>query len=228
MTLDVTKAEDRIAVARHIESQFGKLDILINNAGIGPVDGLIGQRTSESSQEELQNMFNINLFSLVALTHELLPLLKRSEAGRIVNLSSLLGSLTLQSGTAESPGPVTEICLQRLQGSGKCFPPIHLAAELEGTNIKVNSVHPWMGSRPSWAPMQLRCLSLTEQERALPWRCSAQMGLMADSFKIQIRNYPGNSETDRDAGVSRRPGWATQNHKYPALLYGRDSRSVQL
>jgi NAD(P)-dependent dehydrogenase (short-subunit alcohol dehydrogenase family) len=80
-----------------IESHYGKLDILVNNAGVGPADGVIGLRASASTESEIQRIFNINLFSLVALTRELLPLLKKSEAGRIVNLSSILGSLTLQS-----------------------------------------------------------------------------------------------------------------------------------
>lgn len=147
VTLDVTKAEDRVAVARHIESQFGKLDILINNAGIGPSDGLIGKRTSESSQEELQNIFNVNLFSLVALTHELLPLLKRSEAGRIVNLASILGSLTLQSAQPSPLAQLRKFAYNASKAAVNVFT-IHLAAELEGTNIKVNSVHPgWVKTK---------------------------------------------------------------------------------
>ncbi len=147
VTLDVTKAEDRISVARHIESKFGKLDILINNAGVGPSDGLIGKRTSESTQEELQTMFNVNLFSLVALTHELLPLLKRSEAGRIVNLASILGSLTLQSAQPSPLAQLRKFAYNASKAAVNVFT-IHLAAELEGTNIKVNSVHPgWVKTK---------------------------------------------------------------------------------
>ena len=78
------------------------MDILVDNAGVGPTDGLIGLRASASTESELQSIFNINLLSLVALTHELLPLLRKSEAGRIVNLGSILGSLTLQRSTARS------------------------------------------------------------------------------------------------------------------------------
>jgi NAD(P)-dependent dehydrogenase (short-subunit alcohol dehydrogenase family) len=141
VTLDVTKADDRIAVARYIESRFGKLDILVNNAGIGPSDGLIGKRTSESSQEELQNVFNVNLFSLVAVTHELLPLLKRSDAGRIVNLASILGSLTLHAAAPSPLAQMRKFAYNASKAAVNIFT-IHLAAELEGTNIKVNSVHP--------------------------------------------------------------------------------------
>src|ERR1700722_2685921 len=83
IALDVTKATDRSDAAKYIESHYGRLDILVNNAGVGPTDGLIGLRASTSTESELQSIFNINLFSLVALTHELLPLLRKRAAGRI-------------------------------------------------------------------------------------------------------------------------------------------------
>jgi len=63
-------------------------------------------RANASTESELQSIFDINLFSLVALTRELLPLLKKSEAGRIVNLASILGSLTLQ---AMDPSPIAPL-----------------------------------------------------------------------------------------------------------------------
>ena len=101
----------------------------------------MGLRASASTEEELQSIFNVNLFSLVALTHELLPLLKKSEAGRIVNLASILGSLTLQ---ASEPSPLAQMrkfAYNASKAAVNVFT-IHLAAELKGTNIKVNSVHP--------------------------------------------------------------------------------------
>ena len=139
--LDVTKPADRIAAANFIESHYGRLDILVNNAGVGPADGLIGLRASASTQEELQTLFNVNLFSLVGLTHELLPLLKKSEAGRIVNLASILGSLTIQAMDGSPIAPLRKFAYNASKAAVNVFT-IHLAAELEGTNIKVNSVHP--------------------------------------------------------------------------------------
>jgi NAD(P)-dependent dehydrogenase (short-subunit alcohol dehydrogenase family) len=141
ITLDVTKAADRTAAANFIESHYGKLDILVNNAGVGPADGPIGLRASASSQEELQSLFSINVFSLVELTHELLPLLKKSEAGRIVNLASILGSLTLQSMDPSPIAPFRKFAYNASKAVVNVFT-IHLAAELKDTNIKVNSVHP--------------------------------------------------------------------------------------
>ena len=146
--LNVTDAEDRTAVARYVGSHFGKLDILVNNAGIGPSDGVIGARTSESSPREMQEIFDVNLFSLVALTHELLPLLKRSEAGRIVNLASILGSLTLHAAQPSPLAQMRKFAYNASKAAVNVFT-IHLARELEGTNIKVNSVH------PGWVKTQL-------------------------------------------------------------------------
>jgi NAD(P)-dependent dehydrogenase (short-subunit alcohol dehydrogenase family) len=141
LALDVTKTADRAVAAKFIESRYGKLDILVNNAGVGPADGLIGLRASESAEEELHNIFNINLFSLVALTREFLPLLKKSEAGRIVNLASILGSLTLQAMDSSPIAPLRKFAYNASKTAVNAFT-IHLAAELKDTNIKVNSVHP--------------------------------------------------------------------------------------
>jgi NAD(P)-dependent dehydrogenase (short-subunit alcohol dehydrogenase family) len=141
LALDVTKATDRAFAAKFIESRYGKLDILVNNAGVGPTDGLIGLRASASTESELHSIFNINLFSLVVLTHELLPLLRKSEGGRIVNLASILGSLTLQSMEQSPIAPMRKFAYNASKAAVNVFT-IHLAAELKDTNIKVNSVHP--------------------------------------------------------------------------------------
>ena len=86
--LEVTNAADRAAVAKYIEDKFGKLDILINNAGQTTGEGL-ENITSKVDQAGLVEVFNTNFFAVVALTSELLPLLRKSPAGRIVNLSSI-------------------------------------------------------------------------------------------------------------------------------------------
>src|SRR5262245_57963493 len=99
---DVTRREDHQAIAKHIEQRYGKLDILVNNAGIhveeadfGNPDGF--NTTSKTTPEELHKTFETNFFAVVALTQALLPLVRKALAGRIVNLSSVLGSLTLHS-----------------------------------------------------------------------------------------------------------------------------------
>jgi NAD(P)-dependent dehydrogenase (short-subunit alcohol dehydrogenase family) len=141
VALDVTKDEDRKAAARLVAEKFGALDILINNGGIAGDGGLLNPHTIETTEAELQTVFNTNLFSVIAVTREFLPLLKKSQAGRIVNLSSILGSLTLQA----MPGsPIESMKIFAYNASKTALNQftIHLAAELKGTNIKVNSAHP--------------------------------------------------------------------------------------
>jgi NAD(P)-dependent dehydrogenase (short-subunit alcohol dehydrogenase family) len=82
--LDVDDPADYVAVAKLIEKDFGKLDILINNAGV-----LLDEKrspASSTSQEVLRKTFDTNFFAVIALTQKLLPLLRKSDAGRIVNL----------------------------------------------------------------------------------------------------------------------------------------------
>jgi NAD(P)-dependent dehydrogenase (short-subunit alcohol dehydrogenase family) len=87
--LDVNSETDRQAAAKLIEKDYGRLDILINNAGV-LLDSRNGNETSITSSKILHETFETNFFSAVALTQTLLPLLRKSDAGRIVNLSSIL------------------------------------------------------------------------------------------------------------------------------------------
>ena len=99
---DVTKPADHQEIAWHLEKGYGKLDILVNNAGI-MLDKADFERdggfntTSTLTPDILRQTFETNFFAVVALTQALLPLIRKSPAGRIVNLSSILGSLTLHS-----------------------------------------------------------------------------------------------------------------------------------
>jgi NAD(P)-dependent dehydrogenase (short-subunit alcohol dehydrogenase family) len=141
VTLEVTSAKDRDAVAKLIEQDYGKLDILINNAGISGEGGFGENTTSRTGQPELQRVFDTNFFSVVALTQALLPLIRKSSEGRIVNLSSILGSLTLHA----TPGsPIENFKAFSYDASKSALNAftIHLAHELKDTKIKVNSAHP--------------------------------------------------------------------------------------
>jgi NAD(P)-dependent dehydrogenase (short-subunit alcohol dehydrogenase family) len=101
----------------------------------------LNAHTIETTEGELQSVFNSNLFSVVALTREFLPLLKKSRVGRIVNLGSILGSLTLQSMPGSPITPFKAFAYNASKTALNQFT-VHLAAELESTNIKVNSAHP--------------------------------------------------------------------------------------
>ena len=156
LQLDVVIEADRKAAAEYFEEKFGKLDILINNAGINAPTGFASV-ISQVTDEDLLSVFNTNLFSVVALTRELLPLIKKSPAGRIVNLSSILGSLTLH---ADPNSPIAGFKAFAYDGSKSALNAytIHLAYELRDTPIKVNSAHPgWVKTEMGTdaAPMEI-------------------------------------------------------------------------
>jgi len=138
--LDVTNKEDYPEVVAYLEKNFGKLDILINNAGIS-ADGLAATSVSATTEQSLRETFETNFFAPIALTQALLPLLKKSEAGRIVNMSSILGSQTLH---ADPSSPIYDFKALSYDASKAALNSftIHLAHELKGTKIKVNSAHP--------------------------------------------------------------------------------------
>jgi NAD(P)-dependent dehydrogenase (short-subunit alcohol dehydrogenase family) len=154
--LEVTSAADRAAAAKYLEEKFGRLDILINNAGVGAATGF-ANITSQVADEELERIFATNLFAVVALTRELLPLIKKSDAGRIVNLSSILGSLILH---ADPTSPIADFKAFAYDASKSALNAytIHLAHELLDTTIKVNSAHPgWVKTElgTDAAPMEI-------------------------------------------------------------------------
>jgi NAD(P)-dependent dehydrogenase (short-subunit alcohol dehydrogenase family) len=156
LKLDVTDKNDYAAAAAFLEKNFGKLDILINNAGIS-ADGLAGTSVSQTTDQSLRSTFETNFFAPIELTQALLPLLKKSEAARIVNMSSILGSQTLH---ADPNSPIYNFKALSYDSSKAALNSftIHLAYELRDTKIKVNSAHPgWvktdMGTDA--APMEL-------------------------------------------------------------------------
>ena len=138
MRLDVTDASTLEPLPRFFEERFGRLDILVNNAGT-----LLDEGTplSELDVKILRQTFETNFFGAFAVTKALLPLIRRSEAGRIVNVSSQLGSLadighpdSAYSGFVGFAYPASKVALNALTGL--------LAKELRGTIVKVNSADP--------------------------------------------------------------------------------------
>ena len=154
--LDVVSEADREAAAKFIEKEYGHLDILINNAGV-MLDGRSGNETSTTSQELLHDTFETNFFAVIALTQALLPLLRKSPAGRIVNLSSILASQTLHATPGSPIYDAKTFAYDASKAALNSFT-IHLAHELRGTKIKVNSGHPgWVKTEMGGegAPMEL-------------------------------------------------------------------------
>jgi NAD(P)-dependent dehydrogenase (short-subunit alcohol dehydrogenase family) len=144
LPFDITKTADYKAAYDYFNSNYGRLDILVNNAGIaaGNFPGTGPEHSaSEVPADLLRKVFETNFFAQVALTEALLPLIKKSPAGRIVNLSSILGSLTLH---ADPKSPIYNAKTFAYDASKTALNAftVHLAWELRDTNIKVNSAHP--------------------------------------------------------------------------------------
>jgi len=137
--LDVTRPEQIRKAASEIRKRYGKLDILVNNAGRSAREDHGRNSTDTVSSQALRATFNVNFFGLVELTQRLLPLLRKSAAGRIVNVSSILGSLAIHS--REGGMSYKPFAYDASKTAVNTFT-IHLAAALAGTNIKVNSAHP--------------------------------------------------------------------------------------
>ncbi|NOT48598.1 MAG: SDR family oxidoreductase [Acidobacteria bacterium] len=143
--IDLDDPATHAAAAKEIGEKYGKLDILINNAGV-----FLGEEfdangapvpASRTSQDTFRKTFDTNFFNTVSVTQALLPLVRKAEEGRIVFLSSGLGSLGLHS-DPKSPiynykVPAYDISKTALNGYA-----VHLAYELKNTKIKVNTAHP--------------------------------------------------------------------------------------
>ncbi|NGY05215.1 SDR family oxidoreductase [Solimonas terrae] len=140
LQLDVTDAASIKAAVDTVSTKHGHLDILVNNAGIirSSPDGV----PSHQPVEDWRWIFETNVFGLVETTQAFLPLLKKAPAARIVNLSSLLGSI----GMHETPGsPIYEFKSVPAYSASKSAVNAyteHLAWELRDTPIKVNAAHP--------------------------------------------------------------------------------------
>jgi NAD(P)-dependent dehydrogenase (short-subunit alcohol dehydrogenase family) len=143
---DLEQERDHINLREYVEKQFGRLDILVNNAGVtlegnvsesGPINTVLTVPT-----ETIRKTYEINFFGALRLTRTLLPLLHRSPAARIVNVSSVLGSLTLHSDPSK---PLISEYKQFAYGGSKTLLnvlTVYLAHALRATPIKVNSAHP--------------------------------------------------------------------------------------
>ena len=139
ITLDVTNSESIKAAVESVAAKYGKLDILVNNAGI-----LLDDSERERSAQTLQvwrDTFDTNVFGVVETTQAFLPLLHKSPAARIVNVSSALGSLGLHSDPA-SPLGNFKVPAYNVSKSAVNAWTLQLAHELKDSNIKVNTVHP--------------------------------------------------------------------------------------
>ncbi|GCE50357.1 NADP-dependent 3-hydroxy acid dehydrogenase YdfG [Thermosporothrix hazakensis] len=136
--LDVTAQQSIENAARWLSETYGRLDILVNNAAIAPSTW---RPASDVPLEEVRALYETNVFGLLAVTQAMLPLLRRSSAGRIVNISSGMASLSRMS---QVPPEILQAFPVSLASSKTTVNALtlFLAKELERTGIKVNAVDP--------------------------------------------------------------------------------------
>jgi NAD(P)-dependent dehydrogenase (short-subunit alcohol dehydrogenase family) len=138
LELDVTKRETIAKAAQTVQTQYGRLDILVNNAGVvDKGDGPPGT----ADPEAVRRVLEVNFFGVLAVTQAMLPLVRKSAAGRIVMISSGLGSLTWN---ADPKWPFAAVKPLGYNGSKAILNmmTVQLAWELRDTAIKVNTVNP--------------------------------------------------------------------------------------
>lgn len=147
--LDVTDEASIRAAVEQVEQQFGRLDILVNNAAISRANGqevetmqdyIRRSRATLISVDEVRTIWDTNVFGVLAVTQAFVPLLRKSKGARIVNVSSGLGSLTINS----TPHPYRATFNPGYGASKTALNAITLAfaIDLEAEGIKVNAVTP--------------------------------------------------------------------------------------
>lgn len=148
LQLDVTDVTSIASAATWIRERFGRLDVLVNNAGISHTaegftmdDYAAMSHASTASIDEIRAIWDVNVFGTLAVYQAMLPLLRESSDSRIVNVSSGLGSLTETANpdypyrVTYGPGyPASKTALNAMS--------MAMIIELEGTAIKVNVVSP--------------------------------------------------------------------------------------
>ena len=156
ITWDAARPETDDEVARYFEQKWGRLDVLVNNAG-AKHEELFGNSALTLTQQQLKDTFETNVFAVVRLTQKLVPLVRKSSAGRIVNVSSILGSLGTHQAENSPIGGAKAFAYNASKVALNAFT-VHLADALKDTNVKVNSAHPgWVKTELGGphAPMEI-------------------------------------------------------------------------
>jgi len=146
--LDVTDARSIRAAAEQVTAEFGRLDLLVNNAAIGQSgqyttlpEILDASRASVAPLDDLRIIFETNVLGVLAVTQAMLPLIRLSTSGRILNISSAVGSLTLNSDPNFPYRPYFGAAYPASKTALNAIT-VALAIELEDTGIKVRAASP--------------------------------------------------------------------------------------
>lgn len=139
--LDISDSDDIENARNYIDKQFGKLDILINNAAVFLDSAWFGNNTETVPLKTLRDTFDINYFGTVELTQALLPAIRKSDAGRIVNISSVSGSFGVHLDQTHWLYALKPYAYSASKTALNQFT-VFLANALGDTKIKVNAANP--------------------------------------------------------------------------------------
>jgi NAD(P)-dependent dehydrogenase (short-subunit alcohol dehydrogenase family) len=167
--LDVTKAEEVAAAVKQAQERFGRIDVLVNNAGIGYFGAI-----EESEEAEYRRMFEINFFGLATVTNAVLPIMRAQRSGHIINISSIGGMVAF-------PGVgfynATKFAVTGYSEA--------LAKEAAPLGIKVTVIAP-SGFRTDWAGRSANNTKIVIDDYAAT----------AHTNQNTIRGYSGNQPGD--------------------------------
>ena len=135
--LDVTDPASVTSAKATVEAEAGHLDVLINNAGIGAAPGAPSSNPAEETIANIRAVYETNVFAVVTVTNAFLPLLLRSTAGRIVNVTSKRGSIGEAGAWVGKPNMAYSSSKTALNAIT-----VHYARSLAHTSIKVNGAAP--------------------------------------------------------------------------------------
>jgi NAD(P)-dependent dehydrogenase (short-subunit alcohol dehydrogenase family) len=167
--LDVTKHDEIDAAVAQVQQRFGRIDVLVNNAGIGYFGAI-----EESEEAEVRRMFEINFFGLANLTNKVLPILRKQRSGHIVNIASIGGLVAFP---AVGFYNATKFAVVGYSEA--------LSKETKHLGIKVTVIAP-SGFRTDWAGRSAKNSPIVIDDYAVS----------AGANKEMIRGYSGNQPGD--------------------------------
>jgi NAD(P)-dependent dehydrogenase (short-subunit alcohol dehydrogenase family) len=138
--LDVTSQQQVDRLAREVKGEFGRLDVLVNNAGASTLTFRQldhPPKPTEETVDDIRDVYEVNVFAVVRMMNAFLPLLLKSDTPRVVNMTSKRGSIGEEGAWVGQPSMVYSSSKTALNALT-----VHYAREFAGTNLKINGAAP--------------------------------------------------------------------------------------
>ena len=142
LAVDPTDEASVAAAAKEVERRFGRLDVLVNNAGTGVAADYGAKHPADSPVAAFEETYAINVFGLARVTQAFWPLLEKSAAARLVNVSSALGSLALHADFAHGPFEELKPIAYDSSKAAVNMMTTHYAHQWRDTPHRANTIHP--------------------------------------------------------------------------------------